>query len=393
MKYKLAIVASHPIQYQAPLFRALAQDPRLDVTVYYCWDFGISEAGFDKELGVKLKWDVPLLDGYNYVLLKNYSMNPGTSFFGQINPSVIGELKKNEFDAVLVHGYTTITSWFVYFTRWYTGAKVVMRGEADMGKKNSSLKNEIKSMILGTLFKTIPAFLYSYRLNKEFFTHYGVPDEKLFLFPCAVDNNFFGKKFSELKSKRAKIKKSIGIKNFKVPTFIFIGKLMKRKRTLDILKACEMLRGKVEFNVLFVGDGEDRKGLEDYVREHDIKNVYFLGFKNQSEIPMYYAVSDILLLPSEFDPSPKQVNEAMNFGIAFIVSDRVGTALDLIVESDSGFIHKFGDVNALSDLMEKLISEPALLKKCKENSLRALEEWNYEKDADGIVAAIDSLNS
>src|SRR3989344_3471124 len=98
MKYRLAIVASHPIQYQAPLFRALAQDPRLDVTVYYCWDFGISEAGFDKELGVKVKWDIPLLDGYRYKLLKNWSPKPAPSFFGQINPSIIRELKEKEFD-------------------------------------------------------------------------------------------------------------------------------------------------------------------------------------------------------------------------------------------------------------------------------------------------------
>ncbi len=393
MKYKLAIVASHPIQYQAPLFRALANDPRLDVTVYYCWDFGVSEPGFDKELGVKLKWDVPLLEGYGYRLLKNWSPKPGPSFFGQINPSIIRELKKKKFDAALVHGYTTVTSWLIYLTRWYTGARVIMRGEADMGKHNGTLKNIVKLSVLKSLFETIPAFLYSYRLNKEFFLHYGVPEEKLFFFPCAVDNDFFSRKFDELKSKRNEIKRSIGIENLEAPTFIFIGKLMKRKRTFDILKACELLSGKAEFNVLFIGDGEDRKGLEDYVRERGIKNIYFLGFKNQSEIPAYYAASDVLLLPSEFDPSPKQVNEAMNFGIAFVVSDKVGTAPDLIAESGSGFIHKFGDVDAMADYMQKLISDPALLKKCKENSLRALEKWSYEKDANGLVAAINSMDS
>ncbi len=392
-RYKLAIVASHPIQYQAPLFRYLAQDPRLDVTVYYCWDFGISEAGFDKELGVKVKWDVPLLDGYKYVLLKNYSSKPGTSFFGQINPSIVGELRKNKYDAALIHGYTTVTSWLIFFTRWYTGAKIILRGEANMGKRNGTMKNLVKLLVLKNLFKTIPAFLYSYRLNKEFFTHYGVPEEKLFFFPCAVDNDFFGRKFEELKLKKNELKKSIGIKNLEAPTFIFIGKLMKRKRTFDILKACELLRENTEFNVLFVGDGEDRKALEKYVRERGIKNIYFLGFKNQSEIPVYYAVSDILLLPSEFDPSPKQVNEAMNFGIAFIISDRVGTAPDLIADSGCGFIYEFGDVNALAGHMEKLATDAALLQRCRENSLRTVAKWSYREDADGILTAIKSINS
>lgn len=392
MKYRLAIVASHPIQYQAPLFRALAQDPRLDVTVYYCWDFGISEAGFDKELGVKVKWDIPLLDGYHYVLLKNWSFKPAPSFFGQINPSIVRELKEKKFDGVLIQGYVTMTSWFIYLTRWYTGAKVILRGEADMGKQNGALKNLAKSLILKNLFKTVPTFLYSYRLNKEFFTHYGVPEKKLFFFPCAVDNDFWEKKAEELKPKKNEIKKSLGIKNAKIPTFIFIGKIMKRKKVFDILKACVLLKGKAEFNVLFVGDGEDKKALEDGVRENNLENFYFFGFRNQSEIPLFCAVSDVLLLPSEFDPSPKQVNEAMNFGMAFIVSDRVGTAPDLIKDGGCGFIYKFGDVNALSGYMEKLVSDRALLKMFKENSLRTVKDWSYKKDADGIIEALRSLN-
>lgn len=393
MKYKLAIVASHPIQYQAPLFRALARDPRLDVTVYYCWDFGISEAGFDKELGVKVKWDIPLLDGYHYVLLKNWSLKPAPSFFGQINPSIVSELKKNGFDGVLIQGYVTMTSWLIYLTRWYTSAKIILRGEADMGKQNSTLKNLVKSLVLKNLFKTIPVFLYSYRLNKEFFMHYGVPEEKLFFFPCAVDNDFWGKKAGELEPKRNELKRSLGIKNTKIPTFVFIGKIMKRKKVFDILKACVLLKDKVEFNTLFVGDGEDKKALEDGVRENDLKNFYFFGFRNQSEIPLFCAVSDVLLLPSEFDPSPKQVNEAMNFGMAFIVSDRVGTAPDLIKDGGCGFIYRFGDVDALSSHMEKLVSDRALLKIFKENSLRTVKNWSYDKDADGIIEALRSLNS
>ena len=117
-RYKLAIVASHPIQYQSPLFRYLSEDPRFEVMVYYCWDFGISKKGFDKELNIDIKWDIPLLNGYKYKLLKNYSFKPSPSFFGQINLGIISELKKNKYDAVLVHGYTTATSWLVFLSRY-----------------------------------------------------------------------------------------------------------------------------------------------------------------------------------------------------------------------------------------------------------------------------------
>ncbi len=390
-KYKLAIVASHPIQYQAPLFRALAEDPRLDVTVYYLWDFGVNKPGFDRELGVDLKWDVPLLDGYTHVFLKNHSLMPGPSFFGQINPSVVRELKKNKFDAVIVHGYTSMTSWLVFLTRAYTGVKIILRGETNLSGKSGFLKNVFKSLVLRSLFGTIQVFLYSYALNRDFYLHYGVPDKKLFFFPCAVDNNFFGSKFKELKDKKLEIRRSLGIKAIEASTFIFVGKLMKRKRPFDILKAVASLDNKIELNLLFVGDGEDKGALEEYVKENDIKNIHFFGFKNQSELPDYYVASDVLVLSSEFDPSPKQLNEAMNFGLALIVSSGVGTAPDLVKESGSGLIYKTGDVDALARCMEKFATDPALLERIKANSLKTVEAWSFEKDVEGALRALEWL--
>ena len=75
----------------------------------------------------------------------------------------------------------------------------------------------------------------------------------------------------------------------------------------------------------------------------------------------------------------------MNFGMAFIVSDRVGTAPDLIKDGGCGFIYKFGDVNALSGHMEKLVSDRALLKMFKENSLRTVKNWSYKKMQTGLL--------
>ncbi len=392
-RYKLAIVASHPIQYQSPLFKALAKDSRFEVMVYYLWDFGISKKGFDKELNTDIKWDVPLLDGYKYNLLKNYSLKPGPSFFGQINPQIIKELKENNYDAVLVHGYTTATSWLVFLSRWYTGVKIILRGEADLGKKSGVIKKTIKKTILKTLFKNIQAFLYSYQLNKEYFLYYGVQDSKLFSLPCAVDNNYFNEYYEKLKFTKDSLKKSIGIQKSEILTFIFVGKFIKRKRTLDILKAAEMLLNKFEFNILFIGDGEEKALLEQYVLDHNLPNIYFYGFKNQSELPIYYSVSDVLLLPSEFDPSPKQVNEAMNFGIASILSGGVGTAPDLVKQTESGVIHEIGDVKMISQYMEMFIKDPVKLSEMKNNARNAVSKWSYKEDIDGMFEAISSVSN
>jgi len=103
-KYKLAILTSHPIQYQTPLFQLLAKQPEIDLTVYFCWDFGVSEPTYDSGFGKEIKWDISLLEGYKYKFLKNYSFKPSSKFWGQINPRIIKELILGTSDVHNING-------------------------------------------------------------------------------------------------------------------------------------------------------------------------------------------------------------------------------------------------------------------------------------------------
>ncbi|MGH9595405.1 MAG: hypothetical protein ACRD3K_01275 [Edaphobacter sp.] len=62
---RLAYLVSHPIQYQAPLLRRIAQEPDIDLTVFFGSDFSVH--GYrDKGFGFGVEWDVPLLYGYRH---------------------------------------------------------------------------------------------------------------------------------------------------------------------------------------------------------------------------------------------------------------------------------------------------------------------------------------
>src|ERR1700712_2338190 len=78
-KVRLAYLVSHPIQYQAPLLRRIAQEPDIDLTVFFGSDFSVRSYK-DEGFGVGVKWDVPLLDGYRYEFLPALrdNANPGT---------------------------------------------------------------------------------------------------------------------------------------------------------------------------------------------------------------------------------------------------------------------------------------------------------------------------
>src|SRR6266480_2212820 len=103
--YKLAILNTHPIQYFAPLYRRLAQEPDLDLTVYFCSRQGAEEY-LDAGFGKRLKWDVSLLEGYRYKFLKNALKQDNVNgFWSLINFGIIKELGKNHYDGLLVNGH------------------------------------------------------------------------------------------------------------------------------------------------------------------------------------------------------------------------------------------------------------------------------------------------
>ena len=203
-KIRLAYLVSHPIQYQAPLLKRISQEPDIDLTVYFCWDFGVKEKTYDKEFGRRIKWDIPILEGYKYEFLTNFSLNPSSNFWGQINPGIIWELTKHRYDAVLVFSWNSFTNWLAFFTAFIAKMLVFLRGENPFNQElfKSNFKRRIKKNVLGWLFKRIDVFLCIGEENKKFYQHYNVPESKLFFVPYAVDNERFIGEFWKLRDKK-----------------------------------------------------------------------------------------------------------------------------------------------------------------------------------------------
>lgn len=398
-KYKLAVITSHPIQYQTPLFKKLSQ--RLDLMVYFFWDFGVKET-FSQEFGRKIKWDIPLLEGYRFKFLKNFSLRPSSEFLGQVNFGIINELKKNKYDAVLVFGWNSFANWLAFLTAFILKIPVLLRGENPLNQEllKSNWKRRIKKVILGWLFRRISAFLYIGEENRNFYKYYGVPESKLFFVPYAIDNDRFISANNSLVLRRNQIRKRIGISE-KETTILFVGKLIDKKRPMDLLKAYELLVNRLtsysndqstnNIHLLFVGDGVLREELENYSRENNLSNVYFTGFKNQTELPEFYAISDIFVLPSgEGETWGLVVNEAMCFGLPIIVSDRVGCGINLVKDGENGYIFPLGDSNRLFEKI-KIILDKKNVENFGKRSFEIIKKYSYDADIEAIINAVKSL--
>jgi len=397
-KYKLAILTAHPIQYQAPLFRKLSENPKIDLTVYFNWNFGVDKPSYDSGFGKEIKWDIPVLEGYNFNFLKNYSFKPSSNFWGQINFGIISEIIKGKYDAIIIFGWNSFSNWLAFLTAFIIKTSVILRAESPLNQEilKAGWKLKFKKIILGTLFKFISGFLYIGEENRKFYQFYGVPENKLFFAPYAVDNDRFIKEATSDKRQAIRNKLGMGKKDIVV---LFVGKLIGKKRPIDLLKAYKNLENiktqeHKSIHLIFVGDGALRPELEKYAEENNFKNVHFVGFKNQTELPEYYSIADIFVLPSGLGETwGLVVNEAMCFGLSIIVSDKVGCGKDLVEKNENGFIFPEGNIELLKKYLEILVTDDIKREFFGKKSFEIVKDYSYKKDIDGILKVLEDINN
>ena len=388
-KIKLYYFAPHPIQYNIGIFKELEKSENIDFKVIFEDSMGL-EPVFVKEFNKTVKWDVDLLGGYKYKFLKNFSFNNTGGFFSRINPAIITTLLSEKPDVIILHGYVHLSDWIVFFTAKLLGIKIIFRGEAVLRgiEHSDTLKQSIKRFVLSKWLNACDSIMYSCSGNKAYWKFYRVSEDKMFPLPCAVDNKFFRDEYRKYILEKEDIKKelSIGKNDFVI---LFSARFTSRKRPLDLLKALSKIDNK-DIVILFVGDGLEKKNMEKYAKENNLKAV-FTGFQNQTEISKYYAIADLDIVISDYDPSPKAMNEAMNFELPIIVTDIVGTAYDLVKDGENGFIVKVGDINTIAQKIDYLNKNRDVAKQMGEKSLEIVNEWTFEKDAYYINKAIEKV--
>ena len=192
MSHALLIYAGNPTQYHAPLFRAIEALPSAKIEVLFGDEIG-AKPFYNPELSSVIEWDVPVLEGYPHRFFENRSSSDRKGFWSRNNPSMIPYVWGSKSCYVLLHGYDTLSAWYVYFTALASGKKIIWRGETIEPKGGAKGWTSIlKSMILPIYFRGCHKVLYSCKANREYLTKFlsGQAD-KLVSFPCAVDNAFF----------------------------------------------------------------------------------------------------------------------------------------------------------------------------------------------------------
>ena len=387
MSLRLAYVTSHPIQYQAALFRTLAQAEGVTFKAFFCTDWGL-ENQFDPGFGRHITWDVPLLEGYDHALVKNLAPQPAVSrFSGLVNPAIGAALRAFGADVVIVHGYAHATMWLAMLQCRAAGIPVLMRGESNLLPRRSPRVRAAKAALALGLKSLLAGAVAIGTLNAAYWRHYGIADERIFLAPYSVDNAFFAAREPDARAHAAAWRDELGL----TADTLVVGYAAKLSAVKDARTLIEAFgRAAIPRTALVLaGDGALRGELEALAARFPEAQIRFVGFRNQTEMPAVYALSDVFALPSIFEPWGLVINEAMNLGCPLIVSDQVGCAPDL-VHADNGWVFPAGDVAQLTAVLRHALAGPdarARLHAMGEASRRRIARWGLAETAAGMVTA------
>ncbi|MBE9175012.1 glycosyltransferase family 4 protein [Synechocystis salina LEGE 06155] len=389
---RIAVIASHPIQYYAPLFRWANQEQNLTLKVFYLWNFGITDQ-VDQGFKQTLKWDIPLLDGYDFEFVPNVSQDPGTHHtFGLQNPALTQRIFSFKPDIILLtasYNYASIYQFLWQIRR--LNIPIIFRGDSHRLIPETGIKARIKHLIISKIFQNFDACLYVGKANYDYFRFHGIKSNQLFFTPHAIDNQRFTIT-AEISSQAQGWKQQLGIP-LDNKIILFAGKFEDKKRPLDLLKAF-VQANLTKVSLLMVGAGNLELKIQEFVRHqpHFGDRLFFAPFQNQSLMPRTYAVADLFVLPSygSGETWGLAINEAMAMGLPVIVSSHVGCGPDLVKPYENGLIFEAGNINALTECLREAMQDSDRLKAWGKTSQTIIVNYSYANIIKGLKEAINA---
>lgn len=385
---RVAMVTTHPIQYQVPWLRMLARTPGIELHVYFAMIPDAAEQG--REFGVAFDWDIPLLEGYEWSLLENRARHPSlTVFRGCDTPQLYGEIRNGNYDAVIVNGWVTKTCLQALLACRLAGVPCIVRGEVNGLRPRAGWKRWLHARLLARY----AACLAIGTNNRRYLVDAGVPAARTFATPYCVENERFATAAdaARVQPGREALQARFGLDPDRT-TFVFSGKFVDKKRPGDIIEALARMdrADRDGVQLLLVGGGPLEEGLRAAATGLPVQ---FAGFLNQSEITSAYAVADCLVLPSDSGETwGLVVNEAMACGLPALVSDQVGSAVDLVQSGRTGDVFPCGDVAALSNLLNHYGRDRAGLAAMGAVArVQVHAEYSFERVRQGVLAALTSV--
>lgn len=381
----LMVFDTHPIQYRSPLFVELARGLK-NFKVYFFDRIYSADRFWFNEPGTvpHQRWDLPLTEGFESKFLEVSSIG-----LWKFNFVVRNLLRASRPSAVLMYGYALPENWIVWWWCRRLKIPIIFIGETfSFGRP--WVRRAAKRLFLPIFFRRIEKIVSLSDKNLAFYRqHLRLPESKVVTSKFAVNVKFFQLPSGEASSTRARVRTELGIP-LNAFVILFVGRLFYRKRPWDILQIHKLISRHRDVHTVLIGNGQLEESLR--VAAAAEISIRLVGFKDQSETRDYYHASDVLVVPSEFETWSAVVSEAFAAGIPAVVTDQCGVAGDLVLDGQTGYIFRVGDISAAAKRIEELMDNPALrMELAKKARARVQAGYDVGQAAGAILKAREQI--
>ncbi len=304
---------------------------------------------------------------------------------------IIQWMKQTDIRAAVVGGYNDPGR--LRIIRWCYRNRVPCFLFADSnvhGDKATGVKKLVKGTLLRWVVSRLAGVLPCGRLGAEYFLRYGARADRIFYMPYEPDYRLI----QEMpESQIAQVKQQFGLKDGR-RRIVFSGRLVGVKRADLLVEAfCQIAAERPEWDLVMVGDGPDRDALRAKVPAALTDRVIWCGFvDDQAVVSATYRASQVLCLPSSYEPWAVVVNEAAAAGLAIVCSDVVGAAAELLVDGKNGRFFRSGDVKDLTAALS-FVTSADRYEQLAAASAEVLADWRRRGDpVDGLRKALASVD-
>jgi glycosyltransferase involved in cell wall biosynthesis len=373
---RLAIITTHPIQYNAPVFKMLHERGNIEIRVFYTWSQSANGELYDPGFKKNITWDLPLLQGYPFTFVNNVSTDPGSHRFSGIdNPTLKAEVTEYEPDAIMVYSWNFKSH--LQAMRHFKGrVPILFRGDSTLLDESAGIKKIIRTLWLKWVYSKVDKPLFVGDHNKSYYLRHGKKENDLAFVPHAIDNKRFVENSAHHQAEALSWRRQLGIADTET-VFLFAGKLEPKKDPALLIQAFSEVQSD-GMHLVMVGNGEEEQSLKKTFSS--VKNLHFIDFQNQSNMPVVYYMTDVFVLPSK---GPREtwglaMNEAMACSRPVLASDRCGGAINLVKQGVNGYIFRSGDKEDLKEKMTKFTSIKHQLGQMGRHSFEIVQEYSFE---------------
>jgi glycosyltransferase involved in cell wall biosynthesis len=223
--------------------------------------------------------------------------------------------------------------------------------------------------------------------TKKYLYELGADPDRVFISIQTIDVHKWKRSAEIWRDSKDEIKSELGLKN---KVILYVGILEQRKGIHFLLEAYRnVIENLKNTSILIIGGGSEEVRLKEYCRQNGLaENVVFAGYKQPSELPKYYALSDLFIFPTLWDPFGLVVIEALASGLPVLCSFYAGAAEDLIREGNNGYILEPRDIEKMSLLLSTVLTDEKLLEKLKSGALESIGDFSIENSADNFLYAV-----